>query len=199
MAKSLRVNYIFNMLNTVTGLLFPLITFPYASRIMLADGIGQVNFFQSITLLTCLGIPMYAIRKIASVRDDVAERNKVAIEILLLHATLSLIGYVIVALLAAFVSDIQVNIPLFFILGLTIFFTAIGCEWFYQGVEDFKYITIRGLIVKTDLSGPKKTSCGMPVIWYSVHWVAMHSTLSVYGNTFLGGTYRLRNCIHWCI
>ena len=153
MAKSLKVNYIFNMLNTVTGLLFPLITFPYASRIMLADGIGQVNFFQSIiqyiTLLTCLGIPMYAIRKIASVRDDVTERNKVAVEILLLHATLSLIGYVIVALLAAFVSDIQVNIPLFFILSLTIFFTAIGCEWFYQGVEDFKYITIRGLIIKT--------------------------------------------------
>lgn len=153
MAKSLKVNYIFNMLNTVTGLLFPLITFPYASRIMLADGIGQVNFFQSIiqyiTLLTCLGIPMYAIRKIASVRDDVAKRNKVAIEILLLHATLSLIGYIIVALLAAFVSDIQVNIPLFLILSLTIFFTAIGCEWFYQGIEDFKYITIRGLIVKT--------------------------------------------------
>ena len=153
MAKSLKVNYIFNMLNTVTGLLFPLITFPYASRIMLADGIGQVNFFQSIiqyiTLLTCLGIPMYAIRKIASVRDNVAERNKVAVEILLLHSTLSLIGYVIVALLAAFVSDIQVNIPLFFILSLTIFFTAIGCEWFYQGMEDFKYITVRGLIVKT--------------------------------------------------
>jgi len=152
MAKSLKVNYIFNMLNTVTSLLFPLITFPYASRIMLADGIGQVNFFQSIiqyiTLLTCLGIPMYAIRKIASVRDDTAERNKVATEILLLHASLSIMGYVIVALLAAFVTDIQVDIPLFLILSLTIFFTAIGCEWFYQGIEDFKYITIRGLIVK---------------------------------------------------
>lgn len=153
MGKSLKINYIFNLLNTITGLLFPLITFPYASRIMLADGIGQVNFFQSIiqyiTLFTCLGIPMYAIRKIASVRDDVGERNKVAVEILLLHATLSLIGYVIVTTLAAFVSDIQVNIPLFLILSLTIFFTAIGCEWFYQGIEDFKYITIRGLIVKT--------------------------------------------------
>jgi O-antigen/teichoic acid export membrane protein len=152
MAKSLKVNYIFNMLNTVTSLLFPLITFPYASRIMLADGIGQVNFFQSIiqyiTLLTCLGIPMYAIRKIASVRDDTVERNKVATEILLLHASLSIMGYVIVALLAAFVTDIQVDIPLFLILSLTIFFTAIGCEWFYQGIEDFKYITIRGLIVK---------------------------------------------------
>ena len=197
MAKSLKVNYIFNMLNTVTGLLFPLITFPYASRIMLADGIGQVNFFQSIiqyiTLLTCLGIPMYAIRKIASVRDDVAERNKVAVEILLLHASLSLIGYVIVALLAAFVSDIQVNIPLFFILSLTIFFTAIGCEWFYQGVEDFKYITIRGLIVKTVavilLFVFVRTK--EDILWYAGYLV--FGTLG--GNAF--NFIRLRKYISW--
>lgn len=153
MSKSLKTNYIFNLLNTVSGLLFPLITFPYASRILLADGIGQVNFFQSIiqyiTLLTCLGIPMYAIREIAKVRDDVKERNKTAVEILLLHASLTFIGYVIVAILIATVTEIKVDIPLFLILSTTIFFTAIGCEWFYQGVEDFKYITIRGLIVKT--------------------------------------------------
>lgn len=153
MSKSLKTNYIFNLLNTVSGLLFPLITFPYASRILLADGIGQVNFFQSIiqyiTLLTCLGIPMYAIREVAKVRDNIAERNKVTVEILLLHASLTVIGYVIVAILAATIAKIQVNIPLFLILSATIFFTAIGCEWFYQGVEDFKYITIRGLIVKT--------------------------------------------------
>lgn len=153
MSKSLKTNYIFNLLNTVSGLLFPLVTFPYASRILLADGIGQVNFFQSIiqyiTLLTCLGIPMYAIREIAKVRDDIKERNKTAIEILLLHASLTFMGYIIVAILIATITKIQVDIPLFLILSSTIFFTAIGCEWFYQGVEDFKYITIRGLIVKT--------------------------------------------------
>lgn len=153
MSNSLKTNYIYNLINTISGLLFPLITFPYASRILLADGIGQVNFFQSIiqyiTLLTCLGIPMYAIREIAKVRDNIKERNKVATEILLLHASLTLIGYIIVAVLIATVSKIQVDIPLFLILSTTIFFTAIGCEWFYQGVEDFKYITIRGLIVRT--------------------------------------------------
>ncbi len=153
MSKSLKTNYIFNLLNTVSGLLFPLITFPYVSRIMLADGIGQVNFFQSIigyiTLLTCLGIPMYAIREVAKVRDNVEERNKVTVEILLLHTSLTVIGYVIVAVSAATVAKIQVDIPLFLLLSTTIFFTTIGCEWFYQGVEDFKYITIRGLIVKT--------------------------------------------------
>ena len=152
MNKSLKTNYLFNLANTISGLLFPLITFPYASRILLADGIGQVTFFQSIiqyiTLLTCLGIPMYAVREVSKVRDNVELRNNVTIEILLLHVFLSAIGYLIVAVLAQCVAQIHVDVYLFFVLSATIIFTAIGCEWFYQGVEDFKYITIRGLIVK---------------------------------------------------
>lgn len=134
-------------------MLFPLITFPYVCRVIEADGIGQINFFQSIinyiSLFTCLGIPMYAIREIARDRSDVVQMNRTAMEILLLHSMLTLVGYAIVAILCLTVPQIQVNIPLFLILSLTIFFTAIGCEWFYRGIEDFKYITIRGLIIKT--------------------------------------------------
>lgn len=153
MAQSVKVNYILNLINTGTQMLFPLITFPYVCRVIEADGIGQINFFQSIisyiSLFTCLGIPMYAIREIARDRSDVVKMNRTAMEILLLHSLLTLVGYAIVAILCLTVPQIQVNIPLFLILSLTIFFTAIGCEWFYQGIEDFKYITIRGLIIKT--------------------------------------------------
>lgn len=153
MAQSVKVNYILNLINTGTQMLFPLITFPYVCRVIEADGIGQINFFQSIisyiSLFTCLGIPMYAIREIARDRSDVVQMNRTATEILLLHSMLTLVGYAIVAILCLAVPQIQVNIPLFLILSLTIFFTAIGCEWFYQGIEDFKYITIRGLIIKT--------------------------------------------------
>lgn len=153
MAQSVKVNYILNLINTGTQMLFPLITFPYVCRVIEADGIGQINFFQSITsyisLFTCLGIPMYAIREIARDRSDVVQMNRTAMEILLLHSMLTLVGYAIVAILCLTVPQIQVNIPLFLILSLTIFFTAIGCEWFYRGIEDFKYITIRGLIIKT--------------------------------------------------
>ena len=152
MAQSVKVNYILNLINTGTQMLFPLITFPYVCRVIEPDGVGQVNFFQSIisyiSLFTCLGIPMYAIREIARDRNDVVKMNRTAVEILLLHSMLTLIGYVVVAILCLTVPQIQVNIPLFLILSLTIFFTAIGCEWFYQGIEDFKYITIRGLIIK---------------------------------------------------
>lgn len=152
MAKSVKANYLFNLINSASQLLFPLITFPYASRIMMADGIGQVNFFQSIisyiSLFTCLGIPMYAIREVAKVRDNPEKMTRITVEILLLHAFLTLLGYMAVAVICLTVTKVQTDIPLFLLLSATIFFKAIGCEWFYQGIEDFKYVAIRGLLVK---------------------------------------------------
>lgn len=152
MSKSIKSNYVFNLANSISQLLFPLMTFPYASRVMMADGIGQVQFFSSIisyiSLFTCLGIPMYAIREVAKVRNDAAKMSTTTVEILLLHALLTILGYVAVAIICMTVSDVQTDIPLFLILSATIFFTAIGCEWFYQGIEDFKYVAIRGLVVK---------------------------------------------------
>ena len=153
MSKSLKKNYILNLTNTISTMLFPLITFPYAARIIMADGIGQVNFFSSIisyiSLFTCLGIPMYAIRETARVRDDQKELSKTTTEILLLHACLTLFGYLAVFIIAFTVPKVMVDIPLFLLLSTSIFFTAIGCEWFYQGVEDFKYITIRAITIKS--------------------------------------------------
>ena len=152
MAKSIKANFVFNLINTVAGLLFPLITFPYASRILMADGIGLVNFFQSIiayiVLLSSIGIPLYSIREIARVRDDVRQMNITTVEILLLHAFLTIAAYISVAVLCMTVSEIRVDIPLFLVLSISIFFSAIGCEWFYQGIEEFKYIAMRSLAVK---------------------------------------------------
>lgn len=153
MSKSLKKNYLLNLTNTISTMLFPLITFPYAARIIMADGIGLVNFFSSIisyiSLFTCLGIPMYAIRETARVRDNQKELSKTTTEILLLHASLTILGYIAVFIIACTVPKVMVDIPLFLILSTSIFFTAIGCEWFYQGVEDFKYITIRAITIKT--------------------------------------------------
>lgn len=149
---SVKQNYFYSLLNTISGLLFPIITFPYVARILMADGIGQVNFYLSIinyiSMFAGLGIPTYAIREIARVKTDVKVMNQVAVEILLLHTFLTLLGYIVVGVVALTVAQVQVNLPLFLILSTNLFFITIGCEWFYQGIEDFKYITIRGLIVK---------------------------------------------------
>ena len=152
MAKSVKVNYVLNLINIVLGIIFPLITFPYVTRILSPGGIGQIQFYSSIieyvTLFTSLGIPLYAIRAIAKVRDDKEKRNKLTAEILTLHLLLSGVGYIAIGILAITVAKISENVPIFLILSLSIALNTIGTQWFFQAVEDFKYITIRSLIVR---------------------------------------------------
>lgn len=152
MAKSLKVNYLLNLINTVAGVVFPLITFPYASRILQAEGIGIVNFYQSIisyiSLVSCLGIPLYATREIAKVRENPSELSKRANEILFLHILLTALAYVVVVILCLTVPQIKKDIPLFLVLSSLLLFNAMGCDWFFKGTEDFKFITIRGLICR---------------------------------------------------
>ena len=152
MARSIKTNYLLNLINSGSTILFPVIVFPYASRILLADGIGHVDFFQSIMqyvlLITSLGIPMYAIKEIAKSREDHILRNKTLLEIFSLQVILSIVAYIIVFLLSLTVPEIRSDRLLFYILSISILFNTIGCDWFFQGIEDFKYITIRSIIVK---------------------------------------------------
>lgn len=130
-----------------------MITFPYAARVLLPDGIGAVNFLNSIVtyivLLTSLGIPLYAVKEVAKYREDKTKRDIITIEIIILSTILCLIGYVGVWSLANFVPQIHHQSALFYILSLTILFNAIGVNWFYQGIEDFKFITIRAIIIRS--------------------------------------------------
>lgn len=149
---SLKTNIILNFLNTVTGLVFPMITFPYATRVLMPEGIGSINFLSSIVayvvLLTNLGIPMYAVREVAKYRDNKVIRNQITVEILILNLFLCLLGYFLIFGLAHFINRINEQKDLFYVLSITILFTALGINWFYQAIEDFKFITIRALVFR---------------------------------------------------
>lgn len=150
--SSLKGNIVLNYINTISGLIFPIITFPYAARVLMPEGIGVVNFQNSIigyiVLLTSLGIPLYAVREIAKCRNDLELRDRTTMEILILSILLCLLGYIVVWLLGTYVPRIHEEATLFYILSLTIIFTGIGAQWFYQGIEDFFFITVRGLVVR---------------------------------------------------
>ena len=89
---SVKKNIILNGINTATGILYPVITFPYAARVLSPDGIGTINFLNSIigyiVLLTSLGIPMYAVKEIAKYQDNKIERDKITLEIIILSTIL---------------------------------------------------------------------------------------------------------------
>lgn len=152
MAKSIKENFIYNMIGTVSGFLFPMITFPYVSRVIMAEGIGQIQFYTSIinyvVLLTSLGIPLYATREIARVRDNIVDLSRTTTEIICLNLILNIIGYAAIFVMCFTIDEIMQNVPLFLLLSTSIVLTTIGCPWFFSGVEDFKFITLRGLAVR---------------------------------------------------
>lgn len=96
---SLKINFIMNSILTMSQFIFPLITFPYISRILLPVGTGKVSFATSIVsyfaLFAQLGIPTYGIRACAKVRDDKKELTRTVQEIFIINLVMSLITYVI--------------------------------------------------------------------------------------------------------
>lgn len=146
---SLKTNVALNLLNTLTSVVFPVVTFPYATRVLGTEGLGLVNFLGSVVnylvLLTGIGIPMYAVKEVARHRSRPNLRNHCAVEIAMLNLFLCLLGYAVVALMAWFIPRIHEHQGLFWVLSLSIFFTAIGVNWFYQAIEDFTFITVRAI------------------------------------------------------
>lgn len=150
--KSISTNYIYNTILKVLNILFPMITFPYIARVLTASGVGKINFSLSVIsyfiLISRIGIPMYGIRECAKYRDNKKKLTKTVQEILIINLG-SLILSLILFYLILFNSNILSNYKdVLLILSINIISTTIGMEWFYQAIEEYKYITLRNIFVK---------------------------------------------------
>lgn len=149
---SIKVNFIMNSILTMSSFVFPLITFPYVSRILLATGTGKVSFAASLityfNMFAQLGIPIYGIRACAKVRDDKQELTKVAQELLIINLVMSLLAYIVLAFFLIQIKRLYDNRTLYILMSMTIFLSAIGMEWLYKALEQYTYITVRSIIFK---------------------------------------------------
>lgn len=149
-AKSLKLNAILNTIKTVTSLLFPLITFPYVSRILLPEGTGKVNFANSIVsyfgIIASLGIGTYASREAAKIRDDKTKLAKLVKEILSINIISTLIAYSLFFISLLTVSKFYEYRFLLCICSATIILSTLGVDWLNSAMEDYAYITIRTII-----------------------------------------------------
>jgi len=150
--KSLKINFIMNAILTMSSFIFPLITFPYVSRVLMPAGMGKVNFATSVinyfSMIAQLGIPTYGIRACAIVRDDREKLTRTAHELLIINIVMSIISYLGLFLALAFVPRLQSEHTLYIIVSFTIILTTIGMEWLYKALEQYTYITVRSLIFK---------------------------------------------------
>lgn len=150
--KSLFKNSIYNVLYKCLNVIFPLITSMYASRILLSEGIGKVASAQNIVLyfttIASLGIPTYGIKKIAESRDNKEALSTAFLELFIINFISSLIcSFAYYAMIFTF-NFYQSRIALYIVCGLNTIFNIFNVDWFYQGIEEYRYIMMRSMAIK---------------------------------------------------
>lgn len=147
--KSILKNTIIYTIRILSSMIFPLITFPYISRVLSPDGIGAYNFSNSVisyfSLLAGLGISTYAIREGAKVRDDRLKLEELAQELFTINLISTVFSYILFLTVVNIIPQFVEYKSLLFILSFTLPLSTLGTEWIFSIFEDYFYITIRSI------------------------------------------------------
>ncbi len=141
-----------NFILTASAILFPLITFPYISRVLLVEGNGKIAFATSIItyfmMFSALGIPTYGIRACAKVRDDKERLSKVVQELIIINTITTAIVYSVFLVLLFLIPKFIEERELLLIVSIGMILNIFGVNWFYNALEQYAYITVRSIAFK---------------------------------------------------
>lgn len=150
--KSIKKNFIYNSILTSANIVFPLITAPYLSYTLGAENIGKVNFATSLVnwfiLISAFGIPRYGIREIARNRDNKRDLTNTFWNLILIQAGLTIIAISLYLFVIFNVSRFQSELNMYIMMILMLVLNVFSIDWFYQGIEEYSYITIRNIAFK---------------------------------------------------
>lgn len=149
---SLRKNFIYNAILTMSGYIFPLMVYPYVSRILGVSNIGACNFVDSIveyfTILSMMGMNTIGIREIAKCKNDQQKLDNVFSQLFSLNTLTTITAIIILIIATNIVPKFAPYKDLLYIGVGKLFFNYMLINWFFQGLENFKYIAARTIFVK---------------------------------------------------
>ena len=147
---SLKKNAFYSVLKAFMNIAFPVITFPYASRILTPDSIGCVNFSNSIVqyflIFATLGIGNYGTREAAKIKDNKEKLSQFVMELFTINFISTLIAYLLFFICFFCIPKLFPYRTLLLISCTKILFTLIGFDWLYTAEEEFRYITLRSTV-----------------------------------------------------
>ena len=150
--KSLSKGGAFYLLYNVLNMAFPFLTGLYVARTLLPSCIGEVAAAQNLATYFCilafLGIPTYGLREIAKTMDCREERNKVFSELFVINLISTIIFTIAYFALIFYVPIYRQNLLLYAIVGVSIALNAFNISWLYEGLEEFRFISLRNIVFK---------------------------------------------------
>lgn len=151
-SKSIKLNLIMNIVVTVMGVIFPLITFPYVSRVLGPTGTGAVSYAASIvsyfSILAMLGVGTYGIKACAEVKANRDKLSKTVQEIMAILFFSTLISYFVLFWIIQLDLIDTTYKNIIYIYGVGIALQVIGMEWLYKALEQYTFIAIRAIVIK---------------------------------------------------
>lgn len=149
---SIKKNFAYKSALTLSTYLINFITFPYVARVLGVERIGLVNFVDNTVnyflLFATMGVGLLGVREIAAVKEDKKRRDQVYSSVLALNLLFTLVSLGIYLLCVVTIPKLCQYDELFYIGTAKILFTVFLVEWFFTGVENFRYITLRSILIK---------------------------------------------------
>lgn len=146
--KSIKLNAILNIIKSILSILFPIITFPYATRVLGVENIGKVNYGSSIityySLIASFGISVYAVREGSKIKDNSEKLNDLVSELFTVNMITTIFSYSAFFIFSTFIDSKYKTLLL--LQSLVIVFTTLGVDWINVIFEDYFFITIRSII-----------------------------------------------------
>ena len=149
-----RLGYNFLSLVVLQGInyLVPLITIPYLVRVMGIDQFGLLSFVMAVTLygvmVTDYGFDLSATKLVSIHRHEPRKLNEIFSAVLIIKGALAILYMLIITLLTFFVEKFSSVAPLFWIAYLIVIGQVLFPVWFFQGIEEMRYITIMNAFSK---------------------------------------------------
>lgn len=146
-------NFAFSAVLTAANFVFPFIVYPYVSRVLGVDNIGACNYVDSIvnyaSLISMMGVVIVGTRNIAKARGDKQRLDKTFTALMFINLIFTCIATAVL-IVATYTVDAFASYRKMLLIGIIkLWGTFFLIEWLYKGLEDFKYITIRSIVVKT--------------------------------------------------
>ena len=149
---SIKTNFLYSSILTSANYIFPLITYPYVSRVLGVTNIGICNFVDSIinyfVLFSMMGVTIAGIREVARNKGDKEELNRVFSALFWLNTITTTIALFMLVGITLFVDQLRGHWQLMLIGALKLVMSYLLIEWLYRGLEEFRFITIRTLAIR---------------------------------------------------
>ena len=149
---SVKKNFTWSIILSIAGRIFPLIIFPYITRVLGVTLLGSIQYADGIvtyfTIFAMLGINSIGVREIAKAKDNKEKLSRAFNSLLFLNLVATFLAIVTLVVLIQYIPSFKSHSNLLYIGISNILCGTLLIEWFYKGLENFRYITERTIVIR---------------------------------------------------